>query len=185
MKTIKAIETRYKGYRFRSRLEARWAVYLDALNESWEYEKEGYSLASGCYLPDFWLSRMGVWLEVKPEEPTDHERQKCQELAFFTGDAVVIVKGLPGERHLSVFCFDETDGSAGDQWWDKCQLNIDVHGQVCIDSGNDRSSRTFLMSGSYTSFDVMKLSSECFGSCRFDIAANRAKAARFEHGESG
>ena len=26
----KAIETLYKGYRFRSRLEARWAVFFDA-----------------------------------------------------------------------------------------------------------------------------------------------------------
>lgn len=25
---IKAIETEYKGYRFRSRLEARWAVFF-------------------------------------------------------------------------------------------------------------------------------------------------------------
>ena len=28
---IKAIETVYNGYRFRSRLEARWAVFFDAL----------------------------------------------------------------------------------------------------------------------------------------------------------
>lgn len=31
---MKAIETRYKGYRFRSRLEARWAVFFDALGLS-------------------------------------------------------------------------------------------------------------------------------------------------------
>jgi hypothetical protein len=41
---IKAIETRYKGYRFRSRLEARWAVFFDALGVEWEYEKEGFDL---------------------------------------------------------------------------------------------------------------------------------------------
>ena len=28
---IKAIETEYNGYKFRSRLEARWAVFFDAL----------------------------------------------------------------------------------------------------------------------------------------------------------
>lgn len=27
--TIKAIDTIYKGYKFRSRLEARWAVFFD------------------------------------------------------------------------------------------------------------------------------------------------------------
>ena len=30
-RTAKAIETRYAGHRFRSRLEARWAVFFDAL----------------------------------------------------------------------------------------------------------------------------------------------------------
>jgi hypothetical protein len=41
---LQPIETRYKGYRFRSRLEARWAVFLDAIGAEWEYEKQGYSL---------------------------------------------------------------------------------------------------------------------------------------------
>ncbi len=44
--SIKAIETRYKGYRFRSRLEARWAVYFDTLGWKWEYEKEGYDFSA-------------------------------------------------------------------------------------------------------------------------------------------
>ena len=35
---IKPIETIYKGYRFRSRLEARWAVFFDALGIEYEYE---------------------------------------------------------------------------------------------------------------------------------------------------
>ena len=54
---IKAIETQYKGYRFRSRLEARWAVVFDALDLEWVYEPEGYDLGGGVkYLPDFSLS---------------------------------------------------------------------------------------------------------------------------------
>jgi hypothetical protein len=44
---MKPIETRYKGYRFRSRLEARWAVFFDAVGEGWEYEKEGYETEAG------------------------------------------------------------------------------------------------------------------------------------------
>jgi hypothetical protein len=52
---IKPIETRYKGYRFRSRLEARWVVYFDAIGLKWEYEPEGFDLEKyGYYLPDFW-----------------------------------------------------------------------------------------------------------------------------------
>ncbi len=30
MQSIKAIQTKYRGYHFRSRLEARWAVFFDA-----------------------------------------------------------------------------------------------------------------------------------------------------------
>lgn len=32
---IKPIKTQYKGYRFRSRLEARWAVFFDACGVKW------------------------------------------------------------------------------------------------------------------------------------------------------
>lgn len=41
---IKAIETGYKGFRFRSRLEARWAIFFDVLDVPWEYEPEGFDL---------------------------------------------------------------------------------------------------------------------------------------------
>jgi len=46
---IKAIQTEYRGYLFRSRLEARWAVFFDACGVDWEYEPEGYDLGSGGY----------------------------------------------------------------------------------------------------------------------------------------
>lgn len=56
MSELRAIETEYKGYRFRSRLEARWAVFFDACGVKWEYEPEGYILPNGMYyLPDFLL----------------------------------------------------------------------------------------------------------------------------------
>lgn len=58
---IKPIETEYNGYRFRSRLEARWAVFFDALGVSYEYEPEGFELPSGKkYLPDFRVRCHGV-----------------------------------------------------------------------------------------------------------------------------
>ena len=56
---MKAIETIYKGYRFRSRLEARWAVFFDALGIDWQYEVEGFELDNGeWYLPDFKIKAM-------------------------------------------------------------------------------------------------------------------------------
>ena len=65
--TIKAIETEYNGYKFRSRLEARWAVFFDALGVKYEYEPEGYKLSNGeQYLPDFYLVDLDIYVEVKP-----------------------------------------------------------------------------------------------------------------------
>lgn len=51
---VQAIETEYAGRRFRSRLEARWAVFLDHLDLKWLYEPQGYLLGNGeRYLPDY------------------------------------------------------------------------------------------------------------------------------------
>ena len=64
---IKPIETRYKGYRFRSRLEARWAVFFDALGIRFEYEQQGFKLKDGSfYLPDFYLPDQDTYVEIKP-----------------------------------------------------------------------------------------------------------------------
>ena len=65
MADIKAIETYYKGYRFRSRLEARWAVFFDALGVRYEYEPEGYYTQYGGYLPDFFLPGSSCFVEIK------------------------------------------------------------------------------------------------------------------------
>lgn len=70
---IAAIETRYKGCRFRSRLEARWAVFFDALDIKWQYEPQGFEIKTAweedktkwLYLPDFYLPDFGTWVEVK------------------------------------------------------------------------------------------------------------------------
>lgn len=45
LNAIKAKETEYNGYRFRSRLEARWAVFFDVLGIKYEYEPEGLVLS--------------------------------------------------------------------------------------------------------------------------------------------
>lgn len=79
---MKAIQTEYKGYLFRSRLEARWAVFFDACGVRWEYEPEGYDLGDGIYyLPDFLLhgvdGRDGgdLYVEVKGNmTPADAEK---------------------------------------------------------------------------------------------------------------
>lgn len=70
---IQPIPTWYAGHKFRSRLEARWAVFLNHMRIPWEYETEGYLIdrsagAPTCYLPDFRLPECGTWIEVKGAE---------------------------------------------------------------------------------------------------------------------
>lgn len=94
--TIAAIETVYKGYKFRSRLEARWAYFLDLLGIRWEYEHEKYQLSSGVrYIPDFWLPDHHTILEIKGTRPTSDQIQKCEELSDSGGCITVIAWGLP------------------------------------------------------------------------------------------
>jgi hypothetical protein len=66
---MQAIQTAYKGYRFRSRLEARWAVFLDALGATWTYETEGYDLNGMWYLPDFFVTAWNRWIESRARLP--------------------------------------------------------------------------------------------------------------------
>lgn len=62
----KALEVLYSGKVFRSRLEARWAVFLDLLGVNWDYEPCHYEIGPGLYyLPDFYLPDLQLWLEVK------------------------------------------------------------------------------------------------------------------------
>jgi hypothetical protein len=107
---IKPIETLYRGYRFRSRLEARWAVFFDVAGISWRYEVEGFDLSAvplpkstlpepGLehaqaigpdappirYLPDFFLPEQEAWVEIKPEKPTVWEVQVMKRLVWGTG----------------------------------------------------------------------------------------------------
>ncbi len=96
MGELKAIETRYKNHRFRSRLEARYAVFFDALGVVWDYEREGFDLGEhGCYLPDFWLPHWEVWWEVKPDTSTEAEVAKAYALRDATEKTVIISCGKP------------------------------------------------------------------------------------------
>jgi len=102
---MKAIETKYRGYRFRSRTEAKWAVFFETLKFRWEYEPEGFKLSTGpWYLPDFKfvLPNDVVWFaEVKYAEHEQFDGEaiaKCRGLAIDTGANVVLLNGLPEPR---------------------------------------------------------------------------------------
>jgi hypothetical protein len=93
--TAKAIETKYAGCRFRSRLEARWAVFFDAMGIEWEYEVEGFLVGPKRrpYLPDFWLPEERVWVEVKGSD-----EQLDIELLV---DAAFLDMGLPSTGRMT------------------------------------------------------------------------------------
>ncbi len=100
---MKPIETEYKGYRFRSRLETRWAIFFDACGVDWEYEPEGYDLGDGLYyLPDFLLhgvdGRDGgdLYVEVKGQM-TDLDALKINRFAEQGGKVLVVGKIPEGD----------------------------------------------------------------------------------------
>ena len=75
---IMPLETFYHGVYFRSKTEARFAVFLDCLGIKWEYEPQGFDLGNGLkYLPDFKIYNVStyhgngfitydyMWVEVK------------------------------------------------------------------------------------------------------------------------
>lgn len=172
---IKPIETVYKGYRFRSRLEARWAVFFDALDVKWQYEVEGYQLKSGWYLPDFFLPGRGGFFEIKPEidfnlgerygKHPDYDYQninttelRCRELAMASGNWVHIAYGDPlfvEEHDLHTFYPKAGNG---------------VFHNRCY-------SQSFLQTALFNG---------CLNNAYYKIrlAALKSRQARFEHGET-
>jgi len=93
---IPAIETRAYGCRFRSRLEARWAVFLTEAGFTWEYEPEGAELDAGRYLCDFRVTGpngVQVWLEIKPPVDTVDD-PRWAELAARSGMMLFTVRGM-------------------------------------------------------------------------------------------
>jgi hypothetical protein len=134
MQEIKAIETHYKGYRFRSRLEARWAVFFDDLGMRWEYEKEGFDLGNaGKYLPDFWMSDMKCWIEIKPDGEDGAEKAR----ALSRGDyPVIVLSGNIGQHSATLYCNDTGNSGGGESDWigtlDKNTFYINISEDTCI-----------------------------------------------------
>jgi hypothetical protein len=109
---IKVIETKYRGYKFRSRMEARWAVFFDEIGVVWEYEKEGYDFNGIWYLPDFWIHDWDCFVEVKGD-PAQLEDglEKCRLLREMTGKICFVLYGTPDyDLYQMIFPGVEIDG---------------------------------------------------------------------------
>jgi hypothetical protein len=105
----KAISTRYHGYNFRSRLEARWAVVFETLGLNWRYEAEGWQSPSGDrWLPDFLLEIQGkkVWVEIKP--PGHGDEEVLGRMA----------EGMSGDEYIWAIAADIPDPKRLSEEWD-------------------------------------------------------------------
>jgi hypothetical protein len=87
------LETWYNGYRFRSRTEARWAVFFTTLGVPFSYEPEGYDLGNNWYLPDFFLPQPNLWLEIKGKPPTELEQKRAWLLAVHNTQCAAVFGG--------------------------------------------------------------------------------------------
>jgi hypothetical protein len=153
--TIRAVDTIYNGHFFRSRLEARWAVFFNALGLAWEYEAETFDVDGVWYLPDFKLQRRGdsvLWIEVKPEHIEDDA--KFSAFARAVSDKALLVSGTP--HHY-------VDHWGADYLQDYLQLEFAVGGLL---KNNPRAR-------------------ESKARVEIERAAQVALRARFEHGAHG
>ena len=129
--SFQPIETVWRGYRCRSRLEARWLVFFDALDIRVRYEQEGYQLSTGeWYLPDLYLPDVGWYAEIKPESPQGADFDKAYRLAQDSRKAVMLLNGPPDFLLYNVVF---PHGPGEDPLVCDVLLDVDYHGRRFYD----------------------------------------------------
>lgn len=101
---IEARPTTYRGIPMRSRLEARFAAFLDDMGYVWEYEPRAFASQAGQYLPDFWVSgtdgrgtRFSGWcVEVRPTIEKALEVLPRMQIVWDSNPEVRLVAIVPG-----------------------------------------------------------------------------------------
>ncbi len=149
LNTIKAKPTRYKDILFRSRLEAKWAVFFDVLGVQWQYEPEyddvefhGFLVA---YKPDFYLPDLDLWIEVKPtslRQLSDGEIRKIVGWAHDYSEILVLsgAPTIPNDSTKPHFIFrynhkkKEVNRPVANVWWCECpncgKIDIRIGGGI-------------------------------------------------------
>lgn len=182
VKRLRAIKTRYKGYAFRSRLEARWAIFFDHLGIKWEYEPEGFELGNGMrYLPDFWLPDFNLWVEVKPSPPDDVGREKAYRLTYKSEKPLFFAHGMPDVGGTLFYAKEAMAGEVSLRDVPACMAWADKHVFVFHPYAHDEIG------------DLLVVKMEKLGSLsemqhlypEFTLALEAARSARFEFGERG
>lgn len=185
---IKAIETIYNGYRFRSRLEARWAVFFDTLGIDYQYEPEGYDLGNyGYYLPDFWLHTnypnddSGIYIEIKPIEMTSQELAKLYVLAKNTKVSALAIQGQPyPTEHEITFLAMWDDIYGPHRTFSKPRITRNLQFVQFVEE-----SKIYLWSKQLVTYQFPSPGFCSFSLSILESAFLAARQARFEHGENG
>lgn len=92
---IKAKEAFYSGVTFRSRLEARWAIFFDIMGWDWDYEPCMFQITPKMrYLPDFYLPNQQLWVEVKGQIFLSRE-SIAKTCAAVAGKRPILLRSAP------------------------------------------------------------------------------------------
>jgi hypothetical protein len=95
------------GISCRSRLEARFVVFLKHLQLPFEYERTTFGMDDGSrYTPDFYIPALKLHVELKPAFPLFEEISKCVELCK-RGHATVL---LYGDKFIAPFSSTDMHG---------------------------------------------------------------------------
>lgn len=145
---IAAKPTMYNNRFFRSRLEARWAVFYDALGIPYDYEPQDHVLPAGRYLPDFWLPDHGCWIEIKGTRPDYHEGQLCRQLCvaerkpvyiFHTPMRLSLSAATLVPSAIATFQIPDIPGEAGhDEAYEWCECDDCGMIGIAFDARSDR-----------------------------------------------
>jgi hypothetical protein len=175
-----AVETRYAGITFRSRLEARWAVFMDEVDISWTYEPDRVQLpGGGTYLPDF-VTGNGAFIEVKGAEENLDKPYLIRAAAVLghlsiLGPIPECRRGAPVRTILVSPSTGDIDAVRLLRAWADYRPVIPAE-QSTVRYGYEES-----MDAQHWLAPGVIEDRACRGGCPYDAA----RGARFEHGESG
>jgi hypothetical protein len=181
MNSIKAISTRYNGYLMRSRLEARWATFFDALDIKWEYETEGFQFDGYSYLPDFYLPGLGIWCEIKGVL----DGSKALELAnaFRLNDkAICVVVGTPGDEKIYFYGWDTCENGSGAYEDNDSKWMIATNGKATLNV-HPKDHTIYSDSECSIYLPLLNMPESSISYYQIKRAILTARSARFEHGD--
>lgn len=183
------LPTNYRGITFRSRQEARFAVFLSDLSIPFEYEPNGFAFKNGAwYLPDFYLPKQECYVEIKGKKPLPHELQLCQWLCENTNTRVFLryPSDLYSENALAWIPQDGLAIPDSRYWWCECptcgQLDLQFEGRAgniricdCTKNGKQYNYDTPRLNDAYNA-----ARNERFGI--HDLERNRNNSTAISHG---